>query len=264
MVTLSVVSCFATKDVGTYGYTFLLGFENFWPKNVDLHLYVENDCKKWLPKPHELKHSYLHSLTKECEDAYAFGARYAHDPRANGKLHGEYSMHWDARKFAFKVYTVIAQAMKNKSRYLLWLDADTVTHAPVSLDFILSFLPEGQAVAWLNRDHKYPECGFLLFDTEHPCFLEIMQNMHTLYETGRVLELEQTHDSWVWQHVVNEIVKAPVANMSGQWSRVNHPFIHVLGSVMDHLKGVSRKQNGRSFQRDLKTERKEAWWHEAS
>lgn len=184
-------------------------------------------------------------------------------PAFNGRRGNAYDYRWDAVKFSHKVAALTDFGENLTDGVLIWLDADTFTHAPVTTDWLESLFPEPAYLAWLDRVNSHPECGFVMYRCSHPYHRNFMQAFRNLYTTGDLFHLEETHDSFALQHLVNAKVKngkIPVpVSLSGDrgW---HHPFVSgPLGSKMDHLKGP-RKQEGKSRQRDLRRPRQEAYW----
>jgi len=87
-------------------------------------------------------------------------------------------------------------------RYLIWMDADTITNRPVTIEDIKQCLPkEGEAVSYMGRkDWPHSECGWLAFDLENEGDIWI-DVWHGLYVSDEVLKLSETHDSWVFDHI---------------------------------------------------------------
>jgi len=131
------------------------------------------------------------------------------------------------------------------------------------VEWLDELFPPTANIAWLDRERKYPECGFLMFRL--PSARRLIQTLKNVYKTGEVFRYAETHDSYVIQQVVNAAVatgEITVASLSGEARSWHHPFCAgPLGAVMDHLKGTSRKTRGRSFQADLMGPRLEPYWH---
>lgn len=90
----------------------------------------------------------------------------------------------------------------NSPRYLIWIDADVVITRPVAMDEIKECLPrEGDAVSYLGRkDWDHSECGWLAFDMENGADVVIANAVNTYVSNG-VFDLDQWHDSWVWDRL---------------------------------------------------------------
>lgn len=89
---------------------------------------------------------------------------------------------------------------KTECRYLIWLDADVLTTRKVTIEDIQKCLPkEGDAVSYLGRkDWDHSECGWLAFDLEQKEANIIINCMWNRYVTDSLYELDQWHDSFVF------------------------------------------------------------------
>lgn len=180
-----------------------------------------------------------------------------------GRRNGRYDYRFDAVKFAHKVAALTDFGEDLDEGVLIWLDADTYTHAEVTEKWLESLFPEPAYVAWLNRQNSHPECGFVMYRCSHPYHRNFMQAFRNLYTSGDLFKLAETHDSFALQHLVlakvmNRKIPPPVS-LSGDtgW---HHPFVNgPLGACLDHLKGP-RKQEGKSRKRDMRIRRREPYW----
>jgi hypothetical protein len=166
---------------------------------------------------------------------------------ARVRLTDKYNFKFDAVKFANKVFAYCNQARRAEARYLVWLDADTVTVRPVPCDFIPSLGSE--FLLYLGRRYTHSECGFMRFDMGHPHAAEFFRVMQAMYETGEVYTLNEWHDSLVFDTVRSVLCAAGLidAVSIASFDVSRHPFLNsVLGKYMDHLKGEKRKERGYS------------------
>ncbi len=187
-----------------------------------------------------------------------FKARHAENRRAHGLVDGTYDYRQDCVRFAHKVAAVTDAAFELEADVLIWADADIVTHAPVTTDWLTTLFPAGPYIAWLERDRHYPECGFYMLRCSHPAHREVMTRWRQLYETDAVFGLPETHDSYVLQQIILEAEREGLItthSLSGEARQHRHPSINgPLGTRLDHLKGP-RKGQGRSPRTDLMTPR---------
>jgi len=177
------------------------------------------------------------------------------------KRPGSYDYRFDAARFAHKVAAVLEADDSRILDFLIWVDADTVTHTPVPMEFIDALLPKGdEYIAWLDRKGKYPECGFFILNCRHPRHAEFISALRAAYVTGSLFKMAEWHDSYVIQQLV-EGMGLKTRSLSGQEGfKTSHPFVNgPLGAYMDHMKGP-RKTMGRSQARDLKVQRAEPYW----
>jgi hypothetical protein len=168
------------------------------------------------------------------------------------------SFHFDAVRFSHKV-AAVTDAAKNYD-YLIWADGDLFFHNFFPIEVLRDFFPTGtEYISWLWRDHTYPECGFYIINLKHPSNQSLMEEWVNLYETDRIYELQEWHDSFVLLWLVNKYLLG-WRSLSGDYSWTSHPMINgPLGGYIDHLKG-ERKHNGESFVSDLVHVRSEDYW----
>lgn len=202
---------------------------------------------------------------RELPDWHArFKAAHAADPKAHGMTaFGRYNFRRDCVRFSHKV-AAITDAGEDQSGVLIWLDADTRTFDTVRPAWLEDLLGPSAYMAWLGRDGVYPECGFLMFDTEHPAHREIMGELRRRYESGEVFDMSQTHDSYVIEDVILTAkamhkIMAP-RNLSGPHSTRGHPWLGSrLAERMDHLKGA-RKALGRTPRHERLVKDGNSYW----
>ena len=250
------------------------------PDEIDLVVYAEEKIPacdyeriKWI------------DLNNAEPELFKFKKRHKNDPVANGKLgnveggvrrlpelqklggldKNKESFLWDAVRFANKVFCVI-NAVRNSSdyNYVVWLDADTNIFRPMPFEFITKLLPQNTMVTYLGRENptlndggKYPECGFVGYNLQHPETQNFINEWERLYKEDSVFKILEWHDSYVFWHLTKKFKqeKQIEVNDIGKWVGVkgHHVFVNsVLGQYIDHMKG-DRKIKGSSSKKDLKT-----------
>ena len=93
-------------------------------------------------------------------------------PRDN---HKEFK--WDAVRFANKVYAVFHEAKKDDTDILVWMDADTYVHSPITYGEFRLLVPPQAWLHYLGRNKKWPECGFYGLTLRSPgadAFLKVL------------------------------------------------------------------------------------------
>lgn len=257
----TVVTTFHKEGYEKYGKKCLETFIEHWPKEVKIIAVTENtDVKVVAPNLTVIDQAEINPLL------VPFKQRYRNDPRANGqdpKQKDRTAYLWDAVRFSNKVYAVTGayRRLRNECDQMIWLDADTVTHSPVPLEFLDSIAPKGnELTAYLNRK-IYPECGWVGYNLKHPLIERFMDRFENVYESGEFLRWIESHDSYVFWQVMKEMESLHVGwRALGDDKQIGHVFINsVLGSYMDHLKGP-RKDKGKSRPGDLLVARTEGWW----
>ena len=250
------------------------------PGEIDLVVYAEEKIPacdyeriKWV------------DLNNAEPELFKFKTRHKNDPVANGKLgnveggvrrlpelqklggldKNKESFLWDAVRFANKVFCVV-NAVRNSSdyNYVVWLDADTNIFRPMPFEFITKLLPQNTMVTYLGRENptlndggKYPECGFVGYNLQHPETQNFINEWERLYKEDSVFKILEWHDSYVFWHLTKKFKqeKQIEVNDIGKWVGVkgHHVFVNsVLGQYIDHMKG-DRKIKGSSSKKDLKT-----------
>jgi hypothetical protein len=179
-----------------------------------------------------------------------FKQRHRHRPTHNYRF--------DAVRFAHKVAAIELAYRLGTADVLVWIDADCVTHAPVSPDWLAGLLGSAD-FGYLRRAKKYPECGFMLI-RRNQAGATLIREVVKLYRTDALFELEEWHDSWAIEQVRRRIGIA-CASLSGDAEGTGHPLVNgPLGQCLDHLKG-KRKAVGKSLPTDITTPRREAYWN---
>lgn len=228
-------------------------FKERWPSDVELIVYAEG-----FEPDEDVTVRRLPGWQGE------FKARWQHSRKATGHRPTRYDFRHDAVKFSHKVGALTDAGLSQDDGVLIWLDADTFTHSDVTHDWLAKLFPEPSYVAWLDRDNCYPECGFIMMRCWHRSHQTVMEAYRDIYVSDDVFDLKETHDSFVFQHLIDGFAKSGViekpVSLSGDARGWSHPFIAgPLGACLDHAKG-DRKKQGRSSVRDLRRPRSEPYW----
>lgn len=234
-----------------YGRRMVESCDRFWPSGIPLKIYSED---KLPDMTHDFPAWHAAFLAKHGKSRNATG-------HGNlGRRPMAYNYRFDAVRFSYKTAAVIDAAQHSQAEFLVWIDADTVTHAPVTEEFLEDLTPDShEVISWLYRTKTYPECGFYILNLRNPRTHDLLREWQALYTEGGLFQMAEWHDSYVLQQLVRSL-QCSWRSISGGAECTSHPFINgPLGAVMDHLKGP-RKQTGRSAQRDLKIIRNEAYW----
>ena len=268
MDNILVVTTFHEPGLVSYGQRMLDTFSKQVDKRIKLVCYAEN-CNPVNPDPEQIKiinQKHLQHLLK-------FKETWKDIPKANGKCpwperrprdwHKEFK--WDAVRFANKVYAVFDAYYQNKEDLIVWMDADTVCHSPISYEKFESFFKPRTWISYLGRAHKWPECGFYGIRKSVPGGNEFIAEFKRVYDDADngIFRMEEWHDSFVF----NEVLKGmrhqypDINDLSGHLVKgEGHPMINTeLGAYFDHLKG-DRKDQGISKRKDLFKLRDEDYW----
>jgi hypothetical protein len=262
-----VVTTFNAAGYEKYGHRMIQTFLQTWPAEVDLIVYAEN-CTV----TESAANLTVHDLVAASPELAAFKAQWRDVPKANGDVSADPArarrkdsgkgFKWDAVRFSHKVYSIFHCAKHTQTDWLLWMDADTVCHSPVTVADLDRLCPASQDLCFLGRRGKYTECGLYAMKLASTATQDFLQKFQTVYdhaETG-IFTLAEWHDSFVFDHVRTQCILAELDWSSHLVTGEGHPLINSdWGAYLDHLKGA-RKDLGRSRRADLKVPRTEAYW----
>lgn len=264
----AVCTTFNTEGYQRYGKRMISTFLQNWPKNITLYVYHQDVVPE-----EKSENLVLRDLNNSCPSLLAFKEKWKNDPKANGFTNDSTKRHndkvekigfkWDAIRFSHKVYSVFHCAKNCDADVLIWMDADTVCHSPITFEFIERMIPETIDLGFLGRDNKYSECGLYSMNLKSVLiqhFLEQFQWNYDHAEDG-IFQMKEWHDSFVFDQIRKQIRNLKQYNWSqGLIRGEGHPLINCeWGAYLDHLKG-DRKLFGKSKKTDLRTQRTEDYW----
>lgn len=253
----TVITSFTKEGYELYGMEFLRTFRKHWPDNVRLVVYYEgNDefrrMNGWTDY-WGVKHM------REFFDMLQFEIQHGRFPD------GHYDINFDAG-MARKVF-IQADAVELYRGKVFWIDADSITHAPVPRTFLDDVLPDDKFCCYLGRHDAngkpwfYTESGFLGFNAEHPLADKFFAAYKSFFLFGLFLMHPRWHDCEGFDAMRNAS-KQPEAfvNLSAHLPHgTMHPFVNsVVGKYMDHRKGP--RKHSRSGGVDLVVDRSEPYW----
>jgi hypothetical protein len=279
MTKYSVVTTFHKRGYEIYGKRMIETFLKTWPKEITLYVYGED--VEVAEKADNLVVLDLHQVS---QDLVNFKNKWRGVPKANGDVRSDpvrskrrdagKGFKWDAVRFSHKVYSIFHCAKNCNSDVLIWMDADTICHSPITISDLGRMIPSDKDLCYLGRKGKFSECGLYsmnLHTDMTKSFLREFQRMYDHAETG-IFYLDEWHDSFVfdavraklpylnqlsWSENLNDL-RPGVGNSIGE----GHPLINSeWGAWLDHLKG-DRKHLGRSKREDLKVVRTEPYWQQ--
>lgn len=240
---LSVSTCSA-EQWQQYGRAMVATYCRHWPHEVPLRIYAEG----FEPEgPYRGMPILSYDLNTSAPWLALFKAAHDKPQYRGGQARRDYRR--DAVRFSHKIAALGAAVEDADCDVLLWIDADIVTHAQVTTEWLDSLFPQSAGLAWLDRMFSYPECGFMMFRL--PEAKGLISKAVAMYRDGGVFKLPEHHDSYVFQHLANIMAskgRLKIHSLSGE-GRVHtgHPFASSpISTRMDHLKGEVRKRLGRT------------------
>lgn len=276
---LAVVTTFHPEGLRTYGQRMIDTFCENWPKEVILHVYPEN-CNPVIRDHDQVK---LFAL-QDVAELTAFKERWKNVPKANGDVSSDpirsrrkdagKGFKWDAVRFAHKVYSIFHCARNTDADFLMWMDADTICHSPITMQNLEHMIPRNKELCYLGRKGKYSECGLYVMNLKCSLVLDFLKEFQRVYDEAEngIFLMDEWHDSFVFDRVKERFPKLHLHDWAeklydlrpspGMSSGEGHPLINSeWGAWLDHLKG-GRKQLGKSKRDDLKVQRTEPYWQQ--
>jgi hypothetical protein len=260
----TVCTTFNAAGYTKYGQRMIQTFLQTWP--VNLVVYAEGcDVIETAPNLLVRDIAVVNELT-------AFKQQWQGVPKANGDVSSDpvrskrkdagKGFKWDAVRFAHKVYSIFHCAKHSPTDWLIWIDADTVCHSPITHVDLAKLCPDTVDLCFLGRRGKYTECGLYAMNLRSlrtQNFLTQFQRYYDEAEQG-IFTLAEWHDSFVFDAVRKHLPLVEVDWSGHLITGEGHPLINSdWGAYLDHLKG-DRKDLGRSKRADLKVPRTEAYW----
>lgn len=264
---ISIVTTFNQEGLDKYAQRMLDSFAKNWPDTITLFAYAEN-CTPVVTA----KNIQVVDMVKTCTKLNAFKERWAGVPKANGDVTDDpirskrkdsgKGFKWDAIRFSHKVYAIFDCASKINTDWLVWMDADTYCHSPITYNQIEKFFPKDKDLCFLGREGKYTECGLYGMNMQTNNTFKFLEKFEDMYENAEqgIFTLDEWHDSFVFDAVRKEFNLNELNWSSGIIKGEGHPLINSdWGAYLDHLKGA-RKDTGKSHAKDLKVRRTESYW----
>jgi len=263
----TVVTTFSADGYNTYGRRMIDTFLQTWPQEVELQVYAEA-CAVTQSAPN------LHvvDLEQASVELGTFKQQWRNVPRANGDISADpvrsrrrdaaKPFKWDAVRFAHKVYSIFHCAKNTTADVLIWMDADTICHSPISMQDIQKLIPVDKDLCFLGRKGKFSECGLYAMNLRSVAVQDFLKRFQWMYDDAEngIFQQDEWHDSFIFDIVRRHTVLNELDWSSHLITGEGHPLINSdWGAYLDHLKG-SRKKTGRSPATDLKVKRTEAYW----
>ena len=250
-----------------YGRKMINSFLKYWPDYYSLVVYTEGFD---LDPTHAASTRLIaRDLTASSPDLVAFKQRHRNNRAANGFVEPsrkDPDFAFDAVRFSHKVFALYHAVQHRVAGIdaVVWVDADTVTHAPIPANFLQSKFPLNPTVGiyYLGRTQQHSECGWMVFNCLHPQMQTFWEMFANQYKLDELFNLKEWHESFVFDHVRTQLESTAGmqnCNLTPGYPK-GHPFIDCfLGEYMDHLKGPKRKIAGRSAQHEAKNKTAQ-WW----
>lgn len=244
MASIAVCTTFPLDYYNLCAREMLATFDAHWPKDVGIFISldrvsqqdydaIQNDLNGVMPSGRNFFLSNEWSVDKE-----AFYKRNTDSP--------DLPYRFQVCRFAHKVFALYEtmRHCQHEYDYLIWLDADVITHKQITHEVLSNdLLPkQHQVVSYLGRsDAPHSECGFVGYNLKTA--LTLITEMHGYYVSDKVLELPGWTDCDVLDACIKNLKPEDCYNLS-EGLKGWHVFPESpCGKYMEHRKG-NRKANG--------------------
>jgi len=236
-----IVTSFSKKGYEQYGKRFLESYR----KNCDIPLVVYTEDwidEDWFDQRNLFDINGIKEFLVRTKDL-------------DGHQGNHYKYYLNVNKFCRKVFAITDFQKDYKGKFA-WLDADTYFKKKLPSGFLDQALPEGY-MAILDRVYTtskegcngHPECGFMVFDTNHVQNHIFMAMYINTYTSGAFTYMMTQCDSSVLGLVrlqtgvpcINLVENGNVRDdLTGD--REGNPFGHsILKDYLHHMKGLEKK-----------------------
>ena len=254
MRSLEVATTYNKKYYDICGKKMIETFIEYWPKHVHLYCY-------WQEQQPEIFADNVHylELYKSQPQLKKFVDDNKDDPVKCGMKNGQYSFQRDGVKFSHKVFAQSHRIINTESDMLLYLDADTYTHAGPNLNYLDEIMPQNALATFFGRPKLYDETGFYMHNAKHQRSQDWANTMERIYLNGELWDYDMQVDCYTMykarqEHNDSFCLDLVEHHLSAHGTALgkSHPFVNSpLGLFLDHLKG-DRKEIGHSKISDLK------------
>lgn len=241
------VTAFHPEGFKQYGYRLTGSFGEHC--DVPIHIYASDMYHSSYNIPDESNSIWYEQF--EIPELAAFLDRHKNMPHVHGKcpdhrwkpkdVAAGYNYRFDMHKFARMIYVMWAEAHRDPTGRMVWLDGDCVLRKQLPDDFIDRALPNGEAYAYLGRGKKYSETGYLVFKL--PEALPILDEWANFCTSDSFLEQPEQHSAFLFDRARERHPEIKGHDLTPNGG--GHPIYECfVGEYFSHLKG-RRKYNGR-------------------
>jgi hypothetical protein len=186
---MKIVTSWGPKGWDLYGKRFLESTK-LWDPEISLTIYVDgmDPAEVTSPRP---------ATIKKLEDTEGFTEFRTQHADKKGETPEGYNYRLDAYKFSAKVFA-LHDAAKDEDPFI-WLDADTVTHAPLTIDWLRGICKP--SITHLGRKGiNYSETGFLYFEGVPARTLIV--DLFDIYMSGEIFNYAEWTDAFAFERLL--------------------------------------------------------------
>lgn len=230
IVKIEVITSFDQAYYDNIGYACVETWLKHWPRELEITCYVEEFCLPPIPRIKQI-------------DFTELGDSYIAFQQDNFKER--------VKTFAKKAYSVIHAMEHSKADRIIWLDADVLTTANISIELLESLCPNNTLATYMQVYHEKDdrlwvsaETGIFVVNTCHPKFNAFAQRYRQYYDERLTQNIRRFYDGEVFGAVANEF-KSDVRDLCATFEKkYKTPLRHtILGPYLNHYKSKGNKEN---------------------
>jgi hypothetical protein len=225
--------------------------DQLWPANETILLYHQlsridpsfSSRVRWI------------DLYENCPELLVFSNKWKDDVRANGLSGKKNAFRWNAIKFCHKTFAIWHAAKHQKNGWLIWLDCDAILLKSIDKDFLRKACPSDKCISYLGRKGKYSECGFVAYNLDRPETRKFLEDWENLYTSGEFVNLQETHDSWTFDHIRKSFNDPNLfCDLNAHSTTDKNPFNNsLIGTHLVHAKGTDKIKTTAKLNKKYKT-----------
>lgn len=233
----TIVTGFSAKGYAEYGQRFMDTFKQYG-NGHDLHLYTQDvtlikDCEQFQQGDIPGLEDFL-QYSAGLPETQGKAATKSWKPK---EIKAGYSYRFDAFKFCKMVFTMHAAAHYIGKGYMVWLDGDNVVRDTLPSDLAERSLPEGGDYAYLGREPKHTETGYLVFRL--PEALPILDSWVRYYSRLTFLQEKEWHSAFLFDRAreCHPEIRGHNLTPGGKGHVIHKCWV---GTIFDHQKGARK------------------------
>lgn len=249
MSTFTVITSFSDKLWQAYARKSFASVYDNLPEHVDVIVYYNGAFEQaWADR---MPRAEFIDMNKEADYQY-YRQKYKTRVAPEGVPPG-HMFRFNHLPFWNKVFAINDAAWTADEKYLIWIDADVISQAPITMEDLERWVePNGVSTLVRSAPWNTWETGFLALDTTNRDTLLFVKDVYDAYLSGTIFDFNEWHDAYLFTVMYKKYrTKLPLKNLNMQLSSA-HPFdTSILPPQLFHMKG-QRKIEGRLFdQKDM-------------
>ena len=243
----TIVTSFNKEGYGLYAQEMLKTFKKYWDKDIILEAWY-HDCE--LPKSAPKAKNIIYKNLNDDKDMLNYREKMS--KISSSPIDPKYDWKRDCIKWCHKVYALTSAARNHygDTNWLIWLDADTITHSPVSVSFLDKICEGEKDIIHLGRTTiDYSETSFIGINLQSIMGKEFLEDFRGCYDAGETISYREWHDGFIFDRllIVHKAHGLIADNLTPDVKGLDAFSQSPLHAIMYHLKGNKKFSNEAAF-----------------